>query len=48
MAMIKDRNQTSHTYNQATGKAIVENITTKFFNLFIKLQEKMQVLHDEN
>lgn len=35
MDMIKDRNQTSHTYNQATAKAIAENITTRFFALFM-------------
>ncbi len=30
MDMIKDCNQTSHTYNKVTAKAIAENITTRF------------------
>ncbi|MFM7441215.1 MAG: HI0074 family nucleotidyltransferase substrate-binding subunit [Snowella sp.] len=30
MDMIKDRNQTSHTYNKVTAKAIAEKITTRF------------------
>ena len=48
MAMIQDRNQTSHTYNQATAKAIVNNITQHFFTLFCKLEQKLLSLpHDE-
>jgi nucleotidyltransferase substrate binding protein (TIGR01987 family) len=47
MDMIKDRNQTVHTYNEATAGAITTNIQTRFFALFVKLCEKMQGLHDE-
>lgn len=47
MNMIKDRNQTSHTYNKVTAKAIAENITTRFFVLFKELEEKMQGLENE-
>lgn len=46
MDMIKDRNRTSHTYNQDTAQAIANNITTRFFSLFVALQNKMQELHD--
>ena len=48
MNMIKDRNQTSHTYNKVTAKAIAENITTRFFVLFKELEEKMQILENES
>jgi len=44
MAMIKDRNQTSHTYNPQTAKAIVENIKNRFFVLFESLENKLQSL----
>ncbi len=48
MAMIQDRNQTSHTYNQATAKAIVSNITQRFFALFFALEQKLLRLpHDD-
>lgn len=48
MDMIKDRNRTSHTYNQDTAQAIANNITTRFFSLFVALQNKMQELHDSD
>jgi nucleotidyltransferase substrate binding protein (TIGR01987 family) len=47
MDMIKDRNRTSHTYNQVTAAAIVTNIKSRFFALFVELREKMQVLSDD-
>lgn len=47
MDMIKERNRTSHTYNQATAQAIAANIKTRFFDLFVKLQVKMQALQAE-
>lgn len=46
MGMIQDRNQTSHTYNLSTARAIAQNITTQYFALFVKLQETMQQLAD--
>jgi len=46
MDMIRDRNQTSHTYNQETAQAIANNITGRFFTLFVMLQEKMRSLQD--
>jgi nucleotidyltransferase substrate binding protein (TIGR01987 family) len=48
MDMIKDRNQTSHTYNQDTAKAIADNIMMRFFTLFVTLREKMQELDNAN
>jgi len=47
MDMIKDRNRTSHTYNEVTAEAIATNIKTRFFALFVELREKMQVLSDD-
>jgi len=46
MDMIRDRNRTSHTYNQETAQAIATNITGRFFTLFVMLQEKMRSLQD--
>lgn len=44
MDMISDRNRTSHTYNQVVAKSIAENITVRFFPLFLALRETMQGL----
>ncbi len=46
MAMIQDRNQTSHTYNQVTAMAIVENVRTKFFALFEALELKLESVNN--
>lgn len=46
MDMIQDRNQTSHTYNLETARAIAQNITAQYYALFVKLQETMQQLAD--
>lgn len=46
MDMIRDRNRTSHTYNQEVTKSIVANITARFFPLFGALKETMQGLED--
>lgn len=44
MDMIKDRNRTSHTYNQATANMIAKNITRRFFSLFITLRDTLEQL----
>ena len=46
MDMIKDRNRTSHTYNQATADSIAANITQRYFSLFLMLRETMQGLEN--
>ena len=46
MGMIKDRNRTSHTYNQATADLIAENIVKRYFSLFLALRETMQGLEN--
>ena len=47
MAMIKDRNQTSHTYNPEVAKVIVENIVLQFFPAFLSLEKKLLDLQGE-
>lgn len=47
MDMIRDRNRTSHTYNQETAESIASNIKQRFFLLFIDLQQTMQGLLNE-
>lgn len=46
MDMIKDRNRTSHTYNQATADLIAENIIKRYFSLFLALKNTMQSLEN--
>jgi len=48
MDMIKDRNRTSHAYNEETAREIAFNIVDRFFALFVALQETMQGLQDDN
>jgi nucleotidyltransferase substrate binding protein (TIGR01987 family) len=49
MNMFKDRNRTSHTYNENTAKEIVYNILNLYFNLVNAFQEKMQAfLNSDN
>lgn len=48
MQMIVSRNQTSHTYDEIIANAITEKIIISYYSLFIKLQDKMQVLFDIN
>lgn len=47
MLMIQDRNQTSHTYNLVTAKAIVNNIQQRFFSLFNQLEQTLKKHIDE-
>lgn len=44
MAMIKSRNQTSHTYNRATAEAIVRNILDRYHGLFEAFLARMTTL----
>lgn len=48
MQIIKDRNRTSHTYNQETVAEIAKNIREHFFDLFVALRNKMQAIQDED
>jgi nucleotidyltransferase substrate binding protein (TIGR01987 family) len=42
MEMIKNRNLTSHTYNEEISEEIYKNIISKFYPLFIAFQETME------
>ena len=44
MSMIKSRNQTSHTYNEETAQAIIEEIISNYYREFIQLQNKFETL----
>lgn len=44
MLMIQDRNQTSHTYNLETAKAIVAHIKQSYFSLFQQLEMHLKAL----
>ncbi len=41
MRMLKDRNRTSHTYNEETAKEILRNILEHYHPLFVALQTRM-------
>lgn len=42
MAMIKSRNQSSHTYNEAIANEICRNILDSYHNLFARFEQHMQ------
>lgn len=42
MQMLKDRNRTSHTYNEETADEIAEHILNKYFHLFGQLKEAFE------
>ncbi len=46
MDMLKDRNLTSHTYNEETAQAIAEQIMTRYFSLFEAFHRMMQGIAD--
>ncbi|WP_235189766.1 nucleotidyltransferase substrate binding protein [Methylotenera sp. L2L1] len=46
MLMIQDRNQTSHTYNIETARAIVDHIRQRYFLLFQQLETQLKALHN--
>lgn len=47
MDMIRERNMSSHTYNQDIAARIANNILTRFHPLFVKLAETMTAHLDE-
>ncbi len=44
MEMIISRNQSSHTYNQATADDITQLIIDHYFSLFMQFRDKMESL----
>lgn len=43
MQMLKDRNRTSHTYNEETAREILKNILTLYHPLFAGFLERMRM-----
>ncbi|MEL6350219.1 MAG: nucleotidyltransferase substrate binding protein [Cyanobacteria bacterium J06627_28] len=48
MDMIKDRNQTSHTYNKEIAQKISGDVRTKFFDKFVALEAKMKTMKNDH
>lgn len=44
MEMIRSRNQTSRTYNQALAEAICDLIISRYFGLFEALERRMRAI----
>ncbi|KQS33841.1 nucleotidyltransferase substrate binding protein [Dyadobacter sp. Leaf189] len=44
MEMIKNRNLTSHTYNEVISEEIYKNIVSEFYPLFVAFQETMEAI----
>ncbi len=42
MEMLKDRNLTSHSYNEQTAEEIGENILSKYFHLYQELKQELE------
>jgi len=47
MEMIQSRNQTSHTYNQATADQIAQKAADLYFPLFLQLKAKLETLKSQ-
>jgi len=41
MDMLKDRNKTSHSYNEETVEEISKNILSKYYFLYVELKEEL-------
>ena len=48
MDMLKSRNKTSHTYNEEPAKEICKAVTSKYYELFCVLKEKMDSINYSN
>jgi nucleotidyltransferase substrate binding protein (TIGR01987 family) len=47
MEMHKDRNRTSHSYNEEIADEIAESIVHRYYDLFIALRDKFELLQTE-
>ena len=47
MAMVNDRNLTSHVYNRSTAEAITANISDSYLAAFRALRSRLQRLEDQ-
>jgi nucleotidyltransferase substrate binding protein (TIGR01987 family) len=48
MGMLRDRNKTSHTYNEAVATEITRNIVNSYYSMLVVFQTKMRELEDVN
>lgn len=48
MQMLKDRNRTSHTYNEETADEISENILTYYYHQFVELKNEFEKIIKSN
>ena len=48
MTMIRDRNLSSHTYNQETAQEIVERILEEHHPAFLRMAKKFSALHEHS
>ncbi len=46
--MVEKRNLTSHTYNEAIAKEIVDAIKKDYFDAFVALRERLQAMLDDD
>ena len=44
MDMLQSRNKTSHTYNEETAEEITQAVLTRYYSMFVELQEKFSTL----
>ncbi|MCK5842504.1 MAG: nucleotidyltransferase substrate binding protein [Candidatus Sabulitectum sp.] len=44
MEMLKSRNKTSHTYNEETAREICTAVTSQYYQLFCRLENKLSSL----
>lgn len=44
MEMHKDRNRTSHSYNEEIAEEIAESIISCYYDLFLRLRDKLEIL----
>ena len=47
MDMIKSRNQTSHTYDEAIANEIVKEIINRYYGEFVKLYNKLNEIKEK-
>ena len=45
--MIKSRNQTSHTYDEAIANEIVKEIINRYYGEFVKLYNKLNEIKEK-
>ncbi len=48
MDMVRDRNKTAHTYDEAVAKEVASNVTNLYYPLFLAFQRRMQELQNAN